>query len=402
MEHGLWDAELPTEPLPARAGSSSTYLWPHSCSHVHPVRKRRRGGYQGALVPPAQHAWGDAMGRDPAPAAGDYGCATPVPGHRGGSRRTQAVATSIGHHHLDRPFDGSCTGAGAGGGAAVVGEEEERASAGLLHRHAARGVLLHRPRFDGFSDCVFTISIRVTSCSSSYGSMGPDARADAGPADGVADHGATPMEGAGGGLVYHCNPARGREGTPPRLLGQACAARPACSAGECSWHYVPYPMSALRWAIKAACLTVHQCLYVSLLFTYPGWGLLPLDGAEDEEDDAGQAKERSTARGTRGKRPRGARDADHYPPLGIMKKNLGSGVGVAESHLAPCSATTSAALHEGIAVAASSFAAGFARTPIPLQPSEKKPAIVGVQELSWLTGFARTATVAEEGKAEER
>ncbi len=94
--------------------------------------------------------------------------------------------------------------------------------------------------------------------------------------------------------------------------------------------------------------------------------------------------------------------------LGIMEKNLGSGVGVAELCLVPCFATTPTALHGGgrrdvgIAVAAFRFVAAFARTPIPSQPSEKKPVIVGVLEPSWLAGFARTSTVAEGSKAEAR
>ncbi len=51
MEHGLWAAHSSTAQLRARAGSSLIYLWSPFSSHVHPVRTRRRGVYQGALVP---------------------------------------------------------------------------------------------------------------------------------------------------------------------------------------------------------------------------------------------------------------------------------------------------------------------------------------------------------------
>ncbi len=95
--------------------------------------------------------------------------------------------------------------------------------------------------------------------------------------------------------------------------------------------------------------------------------------------------------------------------LGIMAKNLGSDVGVAELYLVPYFATTPTALlgggrrDVGIAVAALRFVAAFARTSIPSQPSEKmQPVIVGVLEPSWLAGFARTSTITEGSKAEAR
>ncbi len=95
--------------------------------------------------------------------------------------------------------------------------------------------------------------------------------------------------------------------------------------------------------------------------------------------------------------------------FGIMAKTLGSDVGVAERFLVTVFATTPTALRGGgrrgvgIAVAASRFVAASARTSIPSQPSVKmQPVIVGVLDISWLTGFARTSTIAGRSKAEAR